>query len=262
MAARNSGPWAILLDWMNSGWRRYTTDAFTVGAAGVGPLLVSFGFDAGQKTNWWLVAAGSGLIVIAIVAQLLRSVASHLQEKNAERATAQTIKGFKDALHPVLEATANLAYLSRRQDRETVLAGLAQQIVGILSSFMFQDRQVRAVLYLIDANGMYPEAYAGRSGVTPNRFDAGTQRGDEALAMVQREGHVHIRDNTREDPALYAGSAAGYTCFISVGVHTLQDKFGMLTVDTPIANAFDDVDVEFVQLMADVAAMAIALSKR
>ncbi|MEI2715402.1 MAG: GAF domain-containing protein [Candidatus Nanopelagicales bacterium] len=230
-------------------------------AAGGGAVLMTLGLDASTAPNWWLAGPGVALALLAILLQVLKEWGAYLRTELDKEADTGTIITIKNALHPVVEAVAILTQAQDPADKPKFLQRIADHICQALLLMFNEITEVRAVLYRQEGSALKPVTYAGR-GRTPRDFKATDPRGRKALAMVRKRDHVYVPDIDDANPDLYGGTGSGYRCFISVSVQTPEKTYGMLTVDTPELDAFDPVvDVETVKLLADLAAVAMAIEE-
>lgn len=182
------------------------------------------------------------------------------QNREGEVAEGQRLRvAMKDALQPVASLIAAMPY----QDSETRQAQLkvvATQTVSALVLLMPNVDRLRAVIFALspDHQAMLPMAYFGR-GSTPSPFEAGTVRGDRALALVEQRGEaLYVEDLDEEQPEEWEGSGADYKTFISAPISNGEFAYGMLTVDAPLAGSLGLSDKDTVMLLADLLAIAFA----
>src|SRR4029450_13938850 len=96
----------------------------------------------------------------------------------------------------------------------------------------------------------------GPAGPPPTVFPAGPgdRRGQEALLLVRFHDYLLV-DDVRADELPRGAEprpGAGYRSFISVAVFCGQQNLGMLSVDAPEPDAFDDTDLNVMRAMAQL----------
>ena len=102
------------------------------------------------------------------------------------------------------------------------------------------------MVYLLNAdNGTVSMDSIGHSGrgERPRTFEAGTPRGDAALDFISAKQKSFYPDLTKKKPAGYDGTMSGYETYISVPIWTDTGVYGMVTLDAPKADSFDEGDV-------------------
>lgn len=225
----------------------------------VGTASITLGQNFKNTEDNWQFWIGIGLLVIAVFVQVLREILQARIETADITEAVRLRVAMKDALQPVAELTAAMTEMPL-EERAAQKRQIANQAVGSLCLLMKDVDRLRAVVYEITDRGMECLAYQGR-GTHPKMFKIGSERGDQALKMVDEGGRVFISDlDSHGLGSAYKGSGADYKTFISVAISTQRHSYGMVTVDAPTAGDLVDTDAQIVMFMADLLAIAFAVA--
>jgi hypothetical protein len=150
-------------------------------------------------------------------------------------------------------------------ERRTELGAFADRVAIALAFYLLPSvPDIRANVFSLSADleRLEPIGHGG-AGDTAGVFRAGTPFGDRNLEWVLTRGPRRIVadraadvDAADDDP----GFEPRYVSYASVVIGDADRSFGMLTVDSPAADAFADSDVESVVVMAAFMAVAFALA--
>ena len=231
----------------------------TVFTAVLLPVAAALAF----KGNWVGFVVGAVLLVVNAVLLWAQKWWAD-QNRDAEVSEGQRLRvAMKDALQPVAALIAAMPYQDLEQ-RRAQLKVVATQTVSALVVLMPDVDRLRAVVFALtpDHQAMHQMAYFGR-GSAPSPFEAGTVRGDRALALVEQRGDaLFVEDLDQERPEEWEGSGSDYKTFISTPISNGEFAYGMLTVDAPLAGDLGSSDVDTVMLLADLLAIAFAEAER
>lgn len=103
-------------------------------------------------------------------------------------------------------------------------------------------------------------AHGGR-GERPRPFVAGTPRGDAALSFIDKKAVGFFPDLRKNRPTGYDGTMSGYCTYIAAPIWTESGSYGMVTLDAPKADSFDDGDVALVELTAEMMSIAFEIGQ-
>lgn len=162
---------------------------------------------------------------------------------------------LRDELMPFASTTADMARQPHAL-RQAYLKSAAQAAATSLRSIVADHvSRPRAVVYLLNADNdpisMDSIAHGGR-GERPRPFVAGTARGDAAISFIDKKVVGFYPDLRKTRPAGYDGTMSGYNTYIAVPIWTESGSYGMVTLDAPKPNSFDDGDVALVELTAEM----------
>lgn len=215
------------------------------------------------STGLRLALVGFGLLVLvaSVVLQVVRARRSSASLETAEHEQGTAVRYAFGQLATRLVRFTELP----RPARRTELPTFADRVAVALAFYLLADvPDVRANVYQLsgDLRRLEPIGHGG-AGDTAGVFRAGTPYGDRNLEWVLLGGGPRIVgdriadvDADEDDP----GFAPRYTSYVSVVIRSDEYSFGMLTVDSPVADAFSDLDAKLVVVVASLMAVAFSLT--
>ena len=236
------------------GWTVTSAVVPLVGGAGASQLA-SFALRSSGPARIWLFVAAGVAFAAAVGVTIAAKVVEARRASGVEQAKREQLVQLRDQLMPVASTTADMA-LQPLADREAYLKSVARVAAGALSSIVSDHvHRPRAVVYLLnpDADPVAMESigHAGR-GNRPRPFEAGTPRGDGALGFLNDVRNAFYPDLTKDRPNGYDGTMSDYRTFIAVPIWTENGVYGMVTLDAPEADSFDEGDVALTELTAEL----------
>lgn len=223
------------------------------------------GIVSGGVAWAWTIGAVILLLAIAAGDVIGDRYRAGLREEDNNAAAAQLV-ALRDALRPIAEAIADIHTLAPRLRQERA-NGIAQRSADALALIMRTVPGFRSVVYRQspDENVLSVLARAGRSEREPHEFRRGDPRGDAAFSTVEQREPCFVRDvNDHEEvgelDGAYSGTRVGYSTFISAPIADGQKTYGMVTVDAPNVGDLLRSDQHLVMLVADLLAIAFAIS--
>ncbi|WP_220699830.1 GAF domain-containing protein [Microbacterium sp. AG790] len=239
------------------------------------PILGSFG--AAQLLSWglrdttgnsgWLYTAAGTSLAMAVSITIAGKIVEHRRGVTADGAKRGLLLKLRDEYMKWASTTADMARQPHEQ-RHAYLSQVADSAATALRSVVSDHvNRPRAVVYMLNTDEdpfrMQPVGRSGR-GEKPNPFVAGTPRGDAALAFIEKRATSHYPDlenPKKPKPDGYVGTMSGYKTFIAAPIWTDTGVYGMVTLDAPRANSFDDGDVALVELTAEMMAIAFEIGQ-
>ncbi|MEJ3406072.1 GAF domain-containing protein [Rathayibacter sp. YIM 133350] len=253
------------------GWNRFGLTVLRIlvlGIVAAGGLVLEARKDArgdfveGFSWAWFLTLLGWLLILLGIVVQVLWGWRVDLTEARNTGDIAKVRVAMKDALKPVLAKVSEMPDMTV-ENRAAHLKTVADAASWALATLLLRhvDR-ARAAVYGMDADGgaLRVVGYGGR-GEPPGEFLAGRPGADLALQRV-KHGDVLVARNRREDPPPgWDRESAEWLSFVSVPLVSNDGyAYGMLNVDSPEQEQFQDTEVQIVSVVAEILAVAFALA--
>ncbi|MFB9647464.1 GAF domain-containing protein [Curtobacterium pusillum] len=215
-----------------------------------------------------LVVFGLVVLTAAVVVQVVRarrgeaSVAAAAAAARAlelEQGTA-----VRYAFGQLASRLVRFSELPRR-DRPRELPVFADRIAVALAFYLLPGvPDVRANVYQLSADlrALEPIGHGGAED-TAGVFRAGTPYGDRNLEWVLVGGGPRVVGDRAADVDVdedLPGFEPRYRSYVSVVIRSEEYSFGMLTVDSPAADAFTDLDAKYVAMMASFMAIAFSLA--
>jgi hypothetical protein len=233
---------------------------------------------------WYGAAAACAgvAVLVAVLAKVLDArkksaleLANETQASDLAAAAAQKLKAVEaaqllqlirlhDELIPVAATTADMAR-HPLEERGPYLSGIAQVAATALSALVAThvDRP-RAAIFSLDPDAtpiiMKSIGHKGR-GRHPRPFKAGTARGDAAIEFAFATEPQSYHDLTKKKPAGYVGSMSDYKTFIAVPIWTESGSYGMVTLDAPEPDSFNDGDLALTKLVAEIMSIAFEVGQ-
>jgi hypothetical protein len=229
-------------------------------------VLVAIPTGAFQAANlvpaaWkvWVILAGLAFLLLGLIVNTI--IVRHRVIAAAGETTAveQTLITMKRALAPISGLLAEMPGLTSGR-RRTHLDRVSDRAAVSLADYLLRSvPNVRANVYWIDdaATQLFPISHAG-AGDLPRTFKKGSPAGETNLAWVRaggkprRVGNYVAVDSTDQDQ--------GYRSYLAVVIRAGADAYGMVTVDSPEAEAFTSADEESVSVIAALLAAACAIA--
>jgi hypothetical protein len=236
--------------------------------------IVAPDISAGSRVDWWVIDTPkrSLLVLLGVVSQVLavlipvayganatyRAITTRQAATAGEQQRQIAVNGVLMPLATVLGKLADLhagnrnkRYEFRGEARTAVLAGLVH-LLG-------DQAQGRACYFEVSGSAPHrilePVLALGRANQPDNAYAEGTLEGDEAFsALDQGSARIWSRNDPGPPPPGWT-SSKGYSAYISVPVATTATTHGMLTFDSPDADALTDA-VSTVTLLANLLAAA------
>lgn len=236
--------------------------------AAVGGWLFAVRADFGGQAWWpgvppqtWLTGGG---IVIALLGIALVAVREYRQRAvtiTADEELADLRIAMKDALQPLLRLVSQVAAgaADRRADR--LLAVAENASLSLAKLLMAHVDRARAAVYAMepDASALRVLAYGGR-GEQPGDFVRSGSARDAAIDRVRLGRSLLVHDVASDPPPGYSGGS-DWRSFIAVPIVGGDGyAYGMVTVDSPTADSFQDTEVHTVTVVAEILAIAFALA--
>ncbi|OBJ97198.1 hypothetical protein A9W96_19095 [Mycobacterium sp. 1245852.3] len=240
---------------------------------GFGTFLVTVGQSLHDRGDYAYVGGGIFVIILSGLLQVAKQWASaNVTAIDGLQADAYIV-AMKDALQPIAKLVADMPAMNA-QDRSTQLIKVASQATGALVLLLCEVRSIRATVYRINAQGDQMDciSYHGRAGGQRRPFRRDDEKTDEntggrgaAAFRLVEAGEPRfvpdIRDRNHPHMSDFRGTGDGYNTFITVGINTSNEAYGMISVDAPRANSLVESDIHAVSLVADLLASAFAMAE-
>jgi hypothetical protein len=227
-------------------------------ALGYGVAVLRDGAPA-TAGRWALVAAGAVAVAVPLWVKSRRELRQEAETRSAETLAIETDAKLRlvvaDVIAPIAEVVGRVHQTSGKGERESLRGQLKQLVVEAAASLCDGER-TRATFFELDRGEMRAAAWFGRGDAPTTVFtDApDDRRGQEALLLVRFHDYLLV-DDVRAEPLPRGAEprpGAGYRSFISVSVFCGEQNLGMLSVDAPEANAFDETDLNVMRAMAQL----------
>lgn len=217
-----------------------------------------------------LVAFGLVVLVAAVTVQVVRTrrsdAARSVAEDNATAAELEQSTAVRYAFGQIATRLVRFTEL-RRSERHGELSVVADRVAVALAFYLLPKvPDVRANVYQLstDLRALEPIGHAG-AGDTAGVFRAGTPYGDRNLEWVLVGGSPRIVGDRSADVDVdvdqdVPGFEPRYSSYVSVVIRSDQYSFGMLTVDSPVPDAFTELDAKNIAMMASFMAVAFSLT--
>jgi GAF domain-containing protein len=208
---------------------------------------------------WALVAAGAVAVAVPLWVKSRRELRQEADTRSAEALAIETDARLRlivgDVVTPIAEVVGRVHQTSGKGERES-LRGQLKQLVVEAAANLCDGERARAVFFQLERGEMRAAAWFGRGDPPTTVFtdDPGDRRGQEALLLVRFHDYLLV-DDVRADELPRGAEprpGAGYRSFISVAVFCGQQNLGMLSVDAPEPDAFDDTDLNVMRAMAQL----------
>ena len=230
------------------------------GAVGLG-YAVAVLRDGAPRTGggWALAGAGAVAVAVPLWVKSRRELRQELETRSAETLAIETDAKLRlvvgDVVTPIAEVVGRVHQTSGKGERESLRGQLKQLVVEAAASLCDGER-VRAVFFQLERGEMRAAAWFGRGDPPTTVFtdDPDDRRGQEALLLVRFHDYLLVDDvRAGELPrGAEPRPGAGYRSFISISVFCGEQNLGMLSVDAPEANAFDETDLNVMRAMAQL----------
>ncbi|MET0783695.1 GAF domain-containing protein [Leifsonia flava] len=219
-------------------------------------------FLDGFSWQWFYTVAGWALILLGIVSQVVWGWRVDLIEARNTTDVAQIRVTMKDALKPVLAKVSEMPDLDA-DGRAAHLAVVASDASWALATLLLRhvDR-ARVGVYGMSGDGsaLRIVGYGGR-GEKPGEFLAGRPGADLALQRVKDGSPLIVHDRRSDPPPGWDRESAEWRSFVSVPIVSNDGfAYGMLNVDSPSEEMFQDTEQQIVSVVAEILAIAFALA--
>ena len=237
--------------------RAYQAAEAAAVALGYGVAVLRDGAP-GSGGGWALVAAGAVAVAVPLWVKSRRELRQELETRSAEGLAIETDAKLRlvvgDVVTPIAEVVGRVHQTSGRE-REALRGQLRQLAVEAAASLCDGER-ARAIFWKLEGGEMRASAWFGRGDPPTTVFtdDPGDRRGQEALLLVRFHDYLLVDDVRAEDLPRGAEPRPGatYRSFISVAVFCGEQNLGMLSVDAPEPDAFDETDLNVMRAMAQL----------
>jgi hypothetical protein len=232
-------------------------EAFAV-ALGYAVVVLREGPPSGAG-DWGLVVAGAVAVAIPLWIKSRRELRQEAEARSAEALAVETDAKLRlvvgDVVTPIAEVVGRVHQAASKAERESLRGQLRQLVVEAVANLCDGER-ARATFFELQDGQMRAAAWFGRADQPTTVFtDApDDRRGQEALLLVRFHDYLLVDDVRAEELPRGAEPrpGAGYRSFISVSVFCADDNLGMLSVDAPEPDAFDETDLNVVRAMAQL----------
>lgn len=210
---------------------------------------------------------GVTCVILPTLIGVFSEVRAERARRNAteiERETeARLLVTLHSALAPSLYILGQIAIAPNAAAKRELCGRLIQRCVDTAQGLCHPVR-ARSVFFELRSDRMVFSTYAGRSEPSRTVFtDEPDDPGGRLALQRVRAGEVAIYDDLATDaPPGTNVQAKSYRTFIAVSVRAGDTPFGMLTVDAPKANTFEEEDVETMKTLAGVLGAGLALATR
>jgi hypothetical protein len=237
--------------------RAYQAAEAAAVALGYGVAVLQDGAP-GSGGGWALVAAGAVAVAVPLWVKSRRELRQELETRSAEGLAIETDAKLRlvvgDVVTPIAEVVGRVHQTSGRE-REALRGQLRQLAVEAAASLCDGER-ARAIFWKLERGEMRASAWFGRGDPPTTVFtdDPGDRRGQEALLLVRFHDYLLVDDVRAEELPRGAEPRPGatYRSFISVAVFCGEQNLGMLSVDAPEPDAFDETDLNVMRAMAQL----------
>ena len=171
---------------------------------------------------------------------------------DAEENLTLTLNG---ALAPLTSYLGELATTRGRAERRELAGQIRQAVVD--AAVTLTGPRSRSAFYELYSDDVLERAvYAGRATEPRERFLAGTPDGDFVLGLVARGELVFVDDVT--DHPVIRPSAPGYGTVIAVAVTAGSERYGLLTVDSPLPGDLSPTDIDLIRVLGNLLGCGLA----
>jgi putative methionine-R-sulfoxide reductase with GAF domain len=227
-------------------------------------LLGSF---AGRSTGWvfWVltplaaVATAMSVGLPLLAARSARTAAADAKQV-AERAKQQMRLVVGRVLTPLAYLLGEITDARPRSADLERLQGQALQVVLAAATELVDAPGVRACFFRYVSgrpHRLVLSGYYGRAEPGTIAFISGTELGNEAFRLIDRDEDAFYPDLTVHAPPGWDPRAHRHRSLVVVPVATERETFGVLTVDTEEPRQLREQDVEVVRLLGELLAAAL-----
>jgi GAF domain-containing protein len=231
----------------------------------VGPVVTGAiaAVNHGAVRVYWILGT--------IAATLLVSAFGVYKSVRADAASERTVTDGIRLRTAVAEAgqavVVNLGEVSSAKtvsEKESACFRLVQTVVKVAREQCGSNpekKSSRAVFYYRTADRLERRWYDGRRHEAPRRdiVSSRSEHEREMVGLANGENSLLVRDLLTDPPPHFVDPAGRpYRTFIAVPVRAGDVSFGLLIVDSPVANSFSDIDVGFMILLAGALGAGLA----
>lgn len=233
-------------------------------------LLVGYIATTGEDayTKWWYVGIGVSVLLTAAVPfynMLFRVVDRHAENEAMDR-ELRALLDVDDMFKPLLDRVCDVVV--DKGDSDAALNRAISTALEGLTKLLAQkgSGRVRACYYQVSADGasLTLKTTVGRARDRPGQtIDSSDVRGRDTLKTLRARQTVTYSNLAKAKPPGWkpnAGKRKEYKCFSRAAVHNEQGIYGILTVDSNVAEEINERDEPAINLTA--AALALALAAR
>jgi len=231
------------------------------------PTLFFWGFVLAAVTV--VLTIGKLLMERATKHREARETARRIQaaEDAATDATTVLTASIKAGLEQTIEQIAEMPHMdnARLEDRLDMVAGLA---VGALRLMLYpRVPAVRANVFKVTPEKDGLNCMASSTKHKPTPFRAGEAETVEAIAFLNSGDAIMFYDDlAMKKPESWGNRGRAYETFASFPIAAPvprngepRNVYGMLTIDSPKAGSFTQIDKDTAEIVADLLATAFAI---
>jgi hypothetical protein len=227
-------------------------------ALGYGVAVLRDGAPA-TAGGWGLVLAGAVAVAVPLWVKSRRELRQEAETRSAETVAIETDAKLRlvvgDVITPIAEVVGRVHQTAAKGERESLRGQLKQLVVEAAASLCDGER-ARATFFELQRGEMRAAAWFGRGDQPTTVFtdEPADRRGQEALLLVRFHDYLLVDDVRADELPRGAEPRPGatYQSFISVAVFCAEQNLGMLSVDAPEPNAFDETDLNVMRAMAQL----------
>lgn len=245
-------------------WWDYLAVPLTL-AAGAAAVYCAYLVKRPPPSNgiygWWLTAQIVATLIAAGLPAYSAFRAKRRESQAAQReidVRTQTRIEMNQALDPIVRCLADGAHTP----------GLGGRVLGMVltqaAELIGPDHETRSCYFALKPGPpkkLVPTRYRhGRMDKPRSTFVAATEDGDDAIALVEANGHRFCKDTSKDPPPGWNNKEREYRTFISVAVAAADTAYGMITVDALKPGDLEERDVDLLTVMAGLFATATRLT--
>ncbi|MEU9807629.1 GAF domain-containing protein [Mycobacterium sp. NPDC050853] len=238
----------------------------TLTASAVAAGLSQFAKDTSGVHPWWL----AGQILAVLVTAGAPTVSAIRAKRGEARARAndkdtriQSRVEMNSGIEPIARKLGEFAAATTKRDRDSLRGQVITLTIAAADQLLGSQHETRSCFFKLvtgPPEELQPTNYHhGRIGSTRSVFIAGTEEGDSAINIVKNNTYRLCRDARSDPPPGWRRDRErDYLSFISVAVVADKNAYGMLTVDSRLADDLHEDDVNVVRVLAALLAVALA----
>ena len=236
----------------------YTFIVVSVLAAASSVVCSQFTKDGtGAVREWWL----GGQIAAVAIAALTPAISAWRAKRSEVNARTQSRLELNSGLDPVVRKLGELARANGKRAQDPIRAEIMAQVIAAAHQVVGTANATRSCFFELvpgPPKQLRPTSnHRGRPGSTRSVFTEGTVDGDAAIRIIEEDTHWLCGDVRVAPPPGWSSRDRDYLSFISVPVIAGDIGFGMLTVDSTVANDFDRGDVDLIRVLAGLLAASL-----
>lgn len=246
--------WAALVDARPGNlFKLFTAFSFVLGAVA----------QSSRNTATRAVAQG-GVLLADLIALPFRSAVAARAREEGRMATAEL---WTAAGVPLVQSLSRLVGAPTTQERNNELERMMQLAVSAARARRVTGRDdgaaIRAVYYELTKDSLVCRYWDGRPIPPRSEFaERRSRNDDEVVRLAHGDDSLLVPDIDTSPPARFAGHISReYRSFALVPVKFDRNAYGVLGVDSDVANSLTEADVRYVAFIAGLLATGYAATR-